>query len=124
MPAQMKETLNAYDAIVCHWTQCIVDMKNALADVEEAIIKALDKQYADVLSPLKDNFNPKLYGLKHFQKLSKRTGKIYFVPDEVLDDIFASQMLHFLGNASQEKDLEPPRSIMGASAMLCNDVVN
>ncbi|CAA0831813.1 Unknown protein [Striga hermonthica] len=42
----------------------------------------------------------------------------------VLDDTFASQMQHVLGNGVQEKDLEPPRSIMEVRSMLCKDTVN
>ncbi|KAJ8765800.1 hypothetical protein K2173_014922 [Erythroxylum novogranatense] len=83
MYTQLKETLNEYEVIIRQWPEYIVVLGNALADVEKAIIEALDKQYADVLSPLKDSFNPKLFGLKYVQKLSKRTGEIYFVPDEL-----------------------------------------
>lgn len=54
-----------------------------IADTERAILDALDKQYADVLSPIKDNLNPKIFGLKYVQKLAKGTTNIYFVPDEV-----------------------------------------
>ncbi|KAJ8765656.1 hypothetical protein K2173_014778 [Erythroxylum novogranatense] len=82
MRAQMKETLNAYEAIVCHWPQYIVDMENALAEVEEAIIEALEKLYADALSPLKDNFNQEPFGLKYVP-FFKRTGEIFIVPDEL-----------------------------------------
>ncbi|XP_057997660.1 uncharacterized protein LOC131176612 [Hevea brasiliensis] len=42
----------------------------------------------------------------------------------ILDDIFASQMQQLLGNALQEKDLEPPRSIMEARSVLCKDAIN
>lgn len=40
---------------------------------------------------------------------------------QVLDDTFASQMQQLLGNALQEKDLEPPRSSMEVRSMLCKD---
>lgn len=43
---------------------------------------------------------------------------------QILDDTFASQMQQLLGNALQEKDLEPPRSIMEVRSMLCKDAVN
>lgn len=43
---------------------------------------------------------------------------------QILDDIFASQLQQLLGNALQEKDLEPPRSIMEVRSMLCKDVPN
>lgn len=43
---------------------------------------------------------------------------------QVLDDTFASQMQQLLGNSLQEKDLEPPRSIMEVRSMLCKDAPN
>lgn len=43
---------------------------------------------------------------------------------QILDDIFASQMQQLLGNALQEKDLEPPRSVMEVRSMLCKDSAN
>lgn len=46
-------------------------------------MEALDKQYADVLSPLKENLTPKKFGLKYVQKLAKRSVCSYTVPDEV-----------------------------------------
>lgn len=55
----------------------------AIADVEKAIVEALDKQYADVLSPLKENLSPKKFGFKYVQKLAKRSVNPYTVPDEV-----------------------------------------
>lgn len=46
-------------------------------------MEALDKQYADVVSPLKENMTPKKFGLKYMQKLAKRSVGPYVVPDEV-----------------------------------------
>lgn len=46
-------------------------------------MEALDKQYADVVSPLKENLAPKKFGLKYVQKLAKRSVCAYTVPDEV-----------------------------------------
>lgn len=57
--------------------------QQAFADIEKAIVEALDKQYADVLSPLKESMNPKKFGLKYVQKLTRRTAFSYVVPDEV-----------------------------------------
>lgn len=54
-----------------------------VADVEKAILEALEKQYADVLSPLKDNLATKIMGLKYVQKFAKRTVNTYIVPGEV-----------------------------------------
>lgn len=46
-------------------------------------MEALDKQYADVVAPLKENMTPKKFGLKYVQKLAKRSVAPYVVPDEV-----------------------------------------
>lgn len=46
-------------------------------------MEALDKQYADVLAPLKDSMAPKKFGLKYVQKLAKRSTCAYVVPEEV-----------------------------------------
>lgn len=47
--------------------------EQAIADVEKAIVEALEKQYADVLAPLKENLTPKKFGLKYVQKLACKT---------------------------------------------------
>lgn len=60
-----------------------VSTKKAIADVEKAVVEALDKQYAHVLLPLKDSLTNKLFGHKYIQKLSNGTVNTYFVPDEV-----------------------------------------
>lgn len=56
----------------------------AVADVEKAVVEALEKQYSDVLASLKDTMAIKKFGLKYVQKLAKH-GPIgpYAVPDEV-----------------------------------------
>lgn len=53
-------------------------------------MESLDKQYADVLSPLKDNLTPKKFGLKYVQKFAKRSVCSYTVPDEVSLDFMNS----------------------------------
>lgn len=47
-------------------------------------METLDKQYADVLSPLKENLTDKIFGLKYVQKIAKRNVAAYFVPEEVI----------------------------------------
>ncbi|XP_060675201.1 uncharacterized protein LOC107425129 isoform X3 [Ziziphus jujuba] len=79
----LKETLNEYEVIMCRWPGYVSVLENAIADVEKAAVEALDKQYADVLLPLKDNLTNKLFGHKYIQKLSNGTVNAYFVPDEL-----------------------------------------
>lgn len=63
---------------------CCLSNFKAIADVEKAVIEALEKQYADVLAPLKDSMTPKRFGLKYVHKLAKRNSiSPYTVPDEV-----------------------------------------
>ncbi|GAB4844919.1 hypothetical protein Ancab_038311 [Ancistrocladus abbreviatus] len=80
---RLKETLRDYEVIICRWPEYTFVLENAIADVEKAIVEALDKQYADVLSPLKENLMPKKFGLKYVQKLTKRSVPAYVVPDEL-----------------------------------------
>ncbi|KAG5543870.1 hypothetical protein RHGRI_016584 [Rhododendron griersonianum] len=83
MYERLKETLNDYEVIICRWPEYTFVLENAIADVEKAIVEALEKQYADVLAPLKENLTPKKFGLKYVQKLAKRSVCPYLVPDEL-----------------------------------------
>ena len=58
-------------------------VEKAIADVEKATFEAVEKQFNDVLAPLKDNLTNKIMGHKYVQKLSKGTVNIYLVPHEV-----------------------------------------
>ncbi|KAG7966520.1 hypothetical protein I3843_08G055100 [Carya illinoinensis] len=80
---RLRETLSDYEIIICRWPEYVFGLENAIADVEKAIVEALDKQYADVLSPLKEHMAPKKFGLKYVQKLAKRSFCPYTVPDEL-----------------------------------------
>ncbi|XP_072981230.1 uncharacterized protein [Typha angustifolia] len=84
MYERLKDTLNEYEVIICRWPEYTFVLENAIADVEKAVVDALEKQYADVLTPLKDSMTPKKFGLKYVQKLAKR-GSIcpYSVPNEL-----------------------------------------
>ncbi|KAK8930537.1 hypothetical protein KSP39_PZI016983 [Platanthera zijinensis] len=80
----LRETLVEYEVIICRWPEYVSVLENAIADVEKAVIEALEKQYSDVLAPLKDALIPKKFGLKYVQKLATRsnTGP-YTVPNEL-----------------------------------------
>lgn len=80
---RLKGTLTDYEVIISRWPEYTFVLENAIADVEKAIVEALDKQYADVLSPLKENLAPKKFGFKYVQKLTKRSVCAYTVPDEL-----------------------------------------
>uniref|UniRef100_A0A5B6Z999 Pesticidal crystal cry8Ba protein n=1 Tax=Davidia involucrata TaxID=16924 RepID=A0A5B6Z999_DAVIN len=80
---QLKEMLNEYEVIIRRWPEYTFVLENAVADVEKAVVKTLDKQYADVLSPLKENLAPIKFGLKYVQKIAKSTVCLYTVPNEL-----------------------------------------
>ncbi|KAL8143887.1 hypothetical protein V2J09_016919 [Rumex salicifolius] len=79
----IREMLNDYEVIICRWPEYTLVLENAIADIEKAIVEALDKQYSDVLAPLKDNLTQKKFGLKYVQKLVKQSVAPYVVPDEL-----------------------------------------
>ncbi|XP_042449618.1 uncharacterized protein LOC122034435 [Zingiber officinale] len=81
---RLKDTLIEYDVIICRWPEYTFVLENAIADIEKAVIEALEKQYAVVLAPLKDSLTPKKFGLKYVQKFAKRnSGLPYAVPDDL-----------------------------------------
>ncbi|MCL7032901.1 hypothetical protein MKW94_025525 [Papaver nudicaule] len=80
---RLKETLSEYEIILCRWPEYTSVLENAIADAEKALVEALDKQYADVLSPLKENLVHKKFGLGYVQKLANRSACIYEVPGEL-----------------------------------------
>ncbi|GJR36049.1 hypothetical protein Tco_1211733 [Tanacetum coccineum] len=61
----------------------VLNESAAIVDVEKAVIEALEKQYADVLAPLKENLAPKKLGVKYVQKLTKRIPTPYVAPSEI-----------------------------------------
>jgi len=56
----------------------------AMADVERAVVATLEKQYAELLAPLKDLLVPKKFSLHYMQKLTRRQKPtIYSAPTQV-----------------------------------------
>ncbi|KAG2654195.1 uncharacterized protein LOC120653825 [Panicum virgatum] len=80
----LRNTLTEYEVIICRWPEYIFVLENAIADVEKAVIESLEKQYADVLAPLKDCIAPKKFGLKVVQKLTKRNSTVPYTVSEDL----------------------------------------
>lgn len=69
-------------------------MHQVMADVQNAVVEALEKQFADALSPLKDNLTN--LGLKYVQKFAKRTDSFYSAPAEV-SDMTHEENIFFIG---------------------------
>lgn len=78
---QLRKTLNEYEIIVRRWPEYAVVLESVMADVQNAVVEALEKQYTDVLSPLKDNLTN--LGLKYVQKFAKRSDSFYTAPAEL-----------------------------------------
>lgn len=57
--------------------------EKAIAEVEKAVVESLEKQYTEVLSPLKENTMPIKFGLKYVQKFAKGHGCPYNVTSDV-----------------------------------------
>lgn len=79
---RLKETLNEYEVIVCRWPEYANSLEQASADIEKAIFESLERQYSDVLSPLKDNSVPIMLS-KYFQKFARQSVDAFFIPDEL-----------------------------------------
>ncbi|KAG8383591.1 hypothetical protein BUALT_Bualt04G0029700 [Buddleja alternifolia] len=79
---RLKETLAEYDVIISRWPEYTFTLENAIADVEKAVVESLEKQYAEVLSPLKEN-TPIKFGFKYVQKFTKGNVSPYNVSTEL-----------------------------------------
>jgi hypothetical protein len=66
-----------------------------MAEVERAVVGALEKQYADLLAPLKDLLVPKKFTLQYMQKLTRRQKPyIYSVPSQV-ESFFSKALFRY-----------------------------
>ncbi|XVF31964.1 hypothetical protein REPUB_Repub17cG0040800 [Reevesia pubescens] len=82
MYEKIKDSLIGYEVVINRWPQYSLVLENAVANVERAIIKALEKQYNDILTPLKDSI-PKRLNM-HVQKLTRRQSTaLYCVPSQL-----------------------------------------
>ncbi|KAK6150355.1 hypothetical protein DH2020_015287 [Rehmannia glutinosa] len=78
-----RDTLAEYDVIISRWPEYTFALENAIADVEKAVVESLEKQYAEVLSPLKENTIPIKFGLKYVQRFAKGNTPPYNVSTEL-----------------------------------------
>ncbi|KAI5054834.1 hypothetical protein GOP47_0029979 [Adiantum capillus-veneris] len=84
MYERIRDTLNEYDILLNRWPEYTVALESAIADVETAIVAALEKQFADVLTPLKDVMVPRKFSIQYVQKLTRRrTLAVYSVPNQL-----------------------------------------
>ncbi|KAG2719653.1 hypothetical protein I3843_03G262600 [Carya illinoinensis] len=93
MYEKIRDNLIQYEVVINRWPQYSLILESAVANVERAIIKALEKQYNDILTPLKDSIQKKLN--MQVQKLTRRQSMtIYYVPNQL--GIFLNTMKRIL----------------------------
>ncbi|KAL6526394.1 hypothetical protein OROHE_015403 [Orobanche hederae] len=80
---RLKETLAEYHVIISRWPEYTFTLENAIADVEKAVVESLEKQYAEVLAPLRESTMTMKFGLKYVQKITKGHGGPYNVSAEL-----------------------------------------
>ncbi|KAF9589946.1 hypothetical protein IFM89_029562 [Coptis chinensis] len=79
---KLKDTLHEYEVVIKRWPQYSLLLENAITNVEGATLKALEKQYSEILTPLKDSI-PKKLGLT-VQKLTRRQSvALYSIPTQL-----------------------------------------
>ncbi|XP_043698706.1 uncharacterized protein LOC122649572 isoform X2 [Telopea speciosissima] len=82
MYEKIKDALSEYEVVINRWPQYSLILENAVTNIERAVMKALEKQYSEILMPLKDSI-PKKLGM-HVQKLTRRQSTtLYSVPTQL-----------------------------------------
>ncbi|CAL5406118.1 unnamed protein product [Camellia sinensis] len=82
MYEKIKEMLIEYEVVMNRWPQYSLVLENAVANVERAIIKAMEKQYSDILTPLKDSI-PKRLGMQVHKLTGRQSTALYSVPSQL-----------------------------------------
>uniref|UniRef100_A0A1J3H0H0 Uncharacterized protein n=1 Tax=Noccaea caerulescens TaxID=107243 RepID=A0A1J3H0H0_NOCCA len=80
MYERLNGTLDEYDIIIRRWPEYAISLEKVVADAEKAIVEAMEKQFTEILSPLKES---KIFGMKIVQKFTKGTPNPYSVPKEL-----------------------------------------
>ncbi|KAL1219602.1 hypothetical protein V5N11_009729 [Cardamine amara subsp. amara] len=79
---RIKDSLIEYEVVISRWPQYTLILENTASTIERAIVKSLEKQYNDILTPLKDSI-PKRLNM-HVQKLTRRqSSALYSVPTQL-----------------------------------------
>ncbi|XP_042067514.1 uncharacterized protein LOC121810862 isoform X1 [Salvia splendens] len=79
---KLERMLSEYEVVINRWPQYTLILENAAANVERAIIKAMERQYHDILTPLRDSI-PKRLGMQ-VQKLARRQSTAHYaIPSQL-----------------------------------------
>ncbi|KAJ1383867.1 hypothetical protein SESBI_43006 [Sesbania bispinosa] len=82
MYEKIKDNLILYEVVINRWPQYSLYLESAVANIERAIMKSLERQYNDILTPLKDSI-PKRFHLQ-VQKLARRqSATVQLVPNQL-----------------------------------------
>ncbi|PHT76922.1 hypothetical protein T459_20444 [Capsicum annuum] len=129
-----KQMLTEYEVVINRWPQYTIILENAVANVERAIIKAMEKQYNEILTPLKDSI-PKKLGMQ-VQKLARRQSTtLYSIPNQLgtflntikrildvlhckLEDILKSWASYLPATANGEKKSNFGEQLNGVTVLL------
>nr|XP_043624942.1 uncharacterized protein LOC122596431 [Erigeron canadensis] len=79
---KIKEMLSDYEVVINRWPQYTLILENAVANVERSIMKALERQYADILAPLKDSI-PKRLGIQVQKLTGRQSNAPYSIPNQL-----------------------------------------
>ncbi|XP_021776496.1 uncharacterized protein LOC110740316 [Chenopodium quinoa] len=82
MYSRIKNALTQYEMVISRWPQYSLVLENAVADIERAILKSLEKQCSDTLAPLKDSI-PKKLGMQVHKLARRQSVIIYVVPNQL-----------------------------------------
>ncbi|CAH2043347.1 unnamed protein product [Thlaspi arvense] len=80
MYERLNGTLDEYDIIIRRWPEYAISLEKVVADAEKAVVEAMEKQFTEIISPLKES---KIFGMKIVQKFTKGTPNPYSVPKEL-----------------------------------------
>ncbi|KAK7386073.1 hypothetical protein VNO78_32151 [Psophocarpus tetragonolobus] len=82
MYEKIKDHLTQYEVVINRWPQYSLYLENAVANIERAIVKSLEKQYSDILTPLKDTIPKRLH--LQVQKIARRqSATVHMVPNQL-----------------------------------------
>ncbi|RHN58182.1 hypothetical protein MtrunA17_Chr5g0448351 [Medicago truncatula] len=82
MYENIKDNLIQYEVVINRWPQYSLYLENAVANIERAIVKSLEKQYSEILTPLKDSIPKRLH--LQVQKLARRqSATVQLVPNQL-----------------------------------------
>ncbi|XP_078154490.1 uncharacterized protein LOC144549583 [Carex rostrata] len=72
---QIREGIKELEVVIKRWPQYLVPLEMAVADVERSIISALEKQYREILAPIKEGIQKTLED--NVKKIGNTLGRVF-----------------------------------------------